>query len=429
MLRPPENPQNIYRFTFLRHGESIGNAQGLYQGQADYHLSETGFRQAHLLAEYWKKTCKRFDRIISSPLYRARETAETIAEALGLPVQYDLDLKERNSGKIAGYTPDEANRLYPQPAFTHLYQHVGETGESQWELFLRAGRAVQSLLELSPGSYLVVSHGGILNMVMYTILGIIPQPNFYGPRFRFANTAFAAVTYTPSEHAWRILSLNEQPHLPAAAAAEEGIEAGMEPMAAAGQITLEGVSGILQPDKESLSAILGKENQEIQPDKKGSECKYLIRRAVKKDIESLIPVFEEADRYHQIALPNIFRPQMPLETRQYLASIMEKEENVIFLAETDQKVIGMVFVYPRQTLEIPILVPRKWLVIDSLAVLPEARRCGVGNTLMERAHQWARDHNIHEVELNVYEFNDGAMKLYESMGYSTLRRQMRISLK
>jgi len=429
MLRPPENPKNIYRFTFLRHGESIGNAQGLYQGQADFHLSETGFRQARLLAKHWKKASKRFDRIISSPLYRARETAETIAELLELPVQFDPDLQERNSGKISGITPDEANRLYPPPAFTHLYHHVGETGESQWELFLRAGRAVQSLLEQPPGNYLIVSHGGILNMVMYTILGIIPQPNFYGPRFRFANTAFAAVTYTPSEHAWRILSLNEQPHLPTAAAAEEGIEAGMEPMVAVEHTTPEGTHVEIRTGKEALFTFLGNENQEIQPDGKGNDLRYSIRQAVKKDIESLIPVFEEADRYHQIALPNIFRPQTPQQTRQFIASIMEKDENVIFLAETEEKPVGMVYIYPRQTLEIPILVPRKWLVIDSLAVLPEARRRGVGRALMEQAHHWAVEKGIFEVKLNVYEFNDGAIKLYESMGYKSLRRQMRISLK
>jgi broad specificity phosphatase PhoE len=76
----------------------------------------------------------------------------------------------------------------------HPYQAVGETGESQWELYLRAGRAVQNLLKNPPGRYLVVSHGGILNLAFYAILGIAPQANFTGPRFRFANTAYATPT-------------------------------------------------------------------------------------------------------------------------------------------------------------------------------------------------------------------------------------------
>lgn len=398
MLRPPENPKNIYHFTFLRHGESIGNARGLYQGQADFHLSEKGFEQARLLGEYWKKTGKTFDRIISSPLLRARQTAQTIAGLLNLQIRFDNNLMERNSGKIAGMTPDEANRRYPQPSFTHLYHHFGITGESEWELFLRAGHAVQSLLEQPPSSYLVVSHGGILNKVMLCVLGIFPQPNFYGPHFRFENTAFASLTYTPSEHVWRVLSLNERPHLPPGDSAEEGIAAGMEPVGA-------------------------------YPGGRKDPAEFSIRPALKEDIDSLVPVFEEADRFHQVALPHIFRPQSPQQTRQFIASIFEKEDNHILLAETGEKVIGMVYFYPRGSLEIPILVPRKWVVVDSLAVLPEARRCGVGTALMERVHRWAVENGISEVELNVYEFNAGAIKLYESLGYSTLRLQMRITLK
>lgn len=48
---------------------------------------------------------------------------------------------------------------------------------------------------------------------MYAILGIIPQPNFHGARFRFENTAFATLVYTPSVHTWLVEGLNERPHL------------------------------------------------------------------------------------------------------------------------------------------------------------------------------------------------------------------------
>jgi hypothetical protein len=51
-----------------------------------------------------------------------------------------------------------------------------------------------------------------LNMFMYAILGIIPQANFYGPRFRFGNTAFATLTYTPNQHKWAVLGLNNRNH-------------------------------------------------------------------------------------------------------------------------------------------------------------------------------------------------------------------------
>jgi hypothetical protein len=60
-------------------------------------------------------------------------------------------------------------------------------------------------------SYLVVSHGGILNMAMHAILGIAPAPNFQGPHFYFRNTSFARFNYRPDEHNWR-LSVSHQRH-------------------------------------------------------------------------------------------------------------------------------------------------------------------------------------------------------------------------
>lgn len=121
---------------------------------------------------------------------------------------------EWNNGRLAGLKAEEVAEKYPRPAFINPYTRLGETGESQWDLYLRAGQAVKKLMEKPPGSYLVVSHGGFLNMVMYTILGITPQANFYGPRFRFFNCAFASLTYLPNEHKWYVEGVNDHLHWP-----------------------------------------------------------------------------------------------------------------------------------------------------------------------------------------------------------------------
>jgi broad specificity phosphatase PhoE len=113
---------------------------------------------------------------------------------------------------LSGLQPDEAAERYPRPEFIHPYMPIGSSGESQWDLYLRAGQAVKSLVQRQPGCYVVVSHGGILNLVLYAILGIAPQANFHGPRFRFRNTAYATLTYSPLEHKWSLLGLNERNH-------------------------------------------------------------------------------------------------------------------------------------------------------------------------------------------------------------------------
>ncbi|MCS6906591.1 MAG: histidine phosphatase family protein [Anaerolineales bacterium] len=198
---------NYYQIYLLRHGESTGNANGYHQGQYDFPLSEKGTQQARRLASLLKARGLNFDRIISSPLSRARQTAEILAETLSVPLELDPIWMERDAGLLSGLRPEEAQKLYPRPDFISLYEKIGKTGESQWELFLRAGQAIESILRCGPGRYLVVSHGGILNMVMYATLGIFPQPNFYGAQFLFTNTGYAVLHFYPETHNWLLAEL------------------------------------------------------------------------------------------------------------------------------------------------------------------------------------------------------------------------------
>ena len=206
----PSRP--VYRIILMRHGESAGNAAGLHQGQKDFELTSTGKSQAASLARRWTKESRHFDLIISSPLKRAHETAVILANELNVPIEVEPLWMERDNGLLSGLRPEEGQQISPRPGFMHPYQPVGETGESQWALFIRAGQAIQAMLSKTPGHYLVVSHGGILNLAMYAILGIPLQANFTGPRFRFGNTAFATLSYRPDEHKWTVYGVNDQNH-------------------------------------------------------------------------------------------------------------------------------------------------------------------------------------------------------------------------
>ena len=139
-------------FWFLRHGETDWNAQGLSQGHTDIPLNAVGLAQARRAARTLEGLG--IATIVSSPLSRARATAEIAAEALGLPVHLDDGLREVNFGEqegrpmgdwyddwIAGtYTPAGAE---PFPA-----------------LLARAVAAVNRALE-RPAPVLVVAHGAL----------------------------------------------------------------------------------------------------------------------------------------------------------------------------------------------------------------------------------------------------------------------------
>ena len=209
-----ERQTDVYHITLLRHAESVGNANGYHQGQAEFPLTDRGVQQAQALGDYWQSIHESFDYCVASPQSRTRQTAEIIAGALELEIEYDPIWKERDNGVYAGLHQDEAQERYPYPDFQPLYERVGETGESEWELYMRGGQAIQSILHRQPAKYLIVSHGAILNMTVRALLGIAPQANFQGPRFRFRNTAFVTLTYRPDNHQWMVHGVNQRPHWP-----------------------------------------------------------------------------------------------------------------------------------------------------------------------------------------------------------------------
>jgi broad specificity phosphatase PhoE len=209
-VSPSDKP--LYNFVFLRHGESVGNAEARWQGQSDYVLTEKGRSQARALARRWKAEGVKFDLIVTSPLVRAKETAEIIASALDAKLELAPILMERHIGEMEGLTAEEV-RKKPQPAYVTPYDPIGGEGEGDWALFLRAGQALHDLLRRSPGTYLIVSHGGLLNQLMNAIIGIAPHVDPSGVRFRFENTAFARVMYLPHQHRWTFETLNDRAHL------------------------------------------------------------------------------------------------------------------------------------------------------------------------------------------------------------------------
>lgn len=203
----------VYRFTFLRHAESVGNVESRWQGQSDYPLTEKGRAQARALAERWKEENVHFDLVITSTLARARETAQIVTSLLDkVPIEFDPILMERHIGEMEGLTIEEVRQL-PQPPYSTPYDYVGGEGEGDWALFLRAGQALQEFLRKPPGSYLIVSHGGFLNQLLHAVLGIAAHVDPSGIRFGFENTSFARLTYFAHHHRWLVESINDHAHL------------------------------------------------------------------------------------------------------------------------------------------------------------------------------------------------------------------------
>ena len=97
---------------FIRHGETDWNRARRFQGCIDIALNATGLEQARHTADRLQD--HRLAAVYSSHLGRARETARPIAEALGLAVAIEPELRERSYGAFEGQTHDELLRNHPE---------------------------------------------------------------------------------------------------------------------------------------------------------------------------------------------------------------------------------------------------------------------------------------------------------------------------
>jgi broad specificity phosphatase PhoE/ribonuclease HI len=143
----------------LRHGRTEHTPERRYSGRNDLPLSATGRAEAEAAAKRAGELG--IEVVVSSPLRRARETAEVVAAALGLPVQVDDDLVELDFGRLEGLTADEARAKHPL-ATRRFFEDVtvaAPDGESVADVSVRVGRARARILREHAGkTVLVVSH-------------------------------------------------------------------------------------------------------------------------------------------------------------------------------------------------------------------------------------------------------------------------------
>jgi broad specificity phosphatase PhoE len=153
------------RLILVRHGESTWNSEERLQGQLDPPLSDRGREQARALAPIVDGL--RHERVISSDLARARETAEL----LGLkPARFDAAWREIDVGEWAGRTAAEIDAQSPELTNWRGGPRTAPDGERWSDFAARVGRALDDLIAAG-GSWLVVCHGGCIRVAVAHVTG------------------------------------------------------------------------------------------------------------------------------------------------------------------------------------------------------------------------------------------------------------------
>lgn len=180
------------RVYLVRHGATVWNSAGRYQGHSDIVLSSDGRRQAELLTDRLRRV--HLDGVYASDLIRARETAATIAAPHSLAINTRAALREINFGSWEGLTYQEIIAGYPgeweewrrNPATRPV-----PGGESFQQVQERVGQAFNRIVAQEKGrNILLVAHGGSLRTLICTILGLDLNAVW---RFRLDNTGVSVV--------------------------------------------------------------------------------------------------------------------------------------------------------------------------------------------------------------------------------------------
>ncbi|MBQ3347275.1 MAG: histidine phosphatase family protein [Synergistaceae bacterium] len=168
------------RIILARHGQTEWNKAYRFQGRTNVQLTDEGKRQAHSLSERLRSW--RPEVIYTSPLDRARYTAEAIATPLNMTPVILPELEEIHFGTWEGKSfdalksecPDEYSRWRDDPFF-----NPPEGAEAWPEIEARLSRAVDIMLESPYKRIVAVSHGGIMRALYAVIMGLDPHHTWY----------------------------------------------------------------------------------------------------------------------------------------------------------------------------------------------------------------------------------------------------------
>ena len=143
---------------------------------------------------------------------------------------------------------------------------------------------------------------------------------------------------------------------------------------------------------------------------------YFVRRAVGKDIPSLMELLKQVNKVHYDGRPDLFK----LETKyspDELSKIIADNDTPVFVCEGEGgKVLGHGFCVMQRPENTRLLTDILTLYIDDICVDESARGMHVGEAIYEHIIEYARSNGCYNVTLNVWSCNPGAMKFYEKMG-------------
>jgi len=153
-----------------------------------------------------------------------------------------------------------------------------------------------------------------------------------------------------------------------------------------------------------------------------------IRLATEADLPRVNELRRQVNDVHVAGKPEVFRPGFSEALQQHVYTLFAQEDHAILVAETEAGIVGFACLKFVDRPESPYRNAIRYLDVDEFGVDEMHRRQGIGRALFEAVRGLARKHGLARIELNMWEFNEGALRFYESIGFSTYRRYLEMTV-
>lgn len=156
----------------------------------------------------------------------------------------------------------------------------------------------------------------------------------------------------------------------------------------------------------------------------------IIREAQNKDYDRISELEQEVLALHASNRPDVYRYVENALSKDKFEQMLNSDTSKVFVAVNDEnsEVAAFIILLVKTIPDMPMIIPGKFVHVDDLCVNKAYRHKGIGRMLFEYVKTYAKSINAQSVELKVWEFNQDAVKFYESLGMSTRNRMMEIKL-
>ena len=143
--------------------------------------------------------------------------------------------------------------------------------------------------------------------------------------------------------------------------------------------------------------------------------KIIIRKAEIEDFNKVHRLIMQVHKLHVKERTDIYKDVDPMNFEEF-KNELSNNNNIYLVAQLENKIVGICFSQIKEISNNRIMKDRKILNIGDICVDEQYQRNGIGKKIYNQIVQIAKEKNIHNVELMVWNFNKNAIKFYENLG-------------